>query len=137
MTKTAKIIIFGTLALIVIIGILFFVGRKPRSQDRGVGVDSLTVWGVVDAEKNWAGFVNQISTLTGVTLRYQQIPEDQYEQVLLDALAADEGPDIFAFHSTWLARHGNKIVVAPVEVISQKIFQETFVDTAFQDLVAE
>lgn len=138
MSKKGKIVILVGILLIIILALIFIFGKKPRNDDNTPDVGGqLEIWGVVDSPSNVAGFISEIIELTGAVLKYRQIPESEYEQILLDALAADEGPDIFAIHSTWLGRHANKLMPVSPELINLREFQDLFVDVVGQDLVAE
>lgn len=71
-----------------------------------------------------------------VKISYDQIPEENYEQSLIDALAAGNGPDIFMFRSDWMRKHMNKVISAPEDILSAGRFGSLFPQVAVQDFVS-
>lgn len=92
---------------------LIFFGARIFVRDPQV---QLTVWGVFDGRDI---FVNTLINAyqkkhPNVKVSYVQktylLNEAQnYEKDLIDALAADAGPDIFMVHNTWIPKHHDKI----------------------------
>lgn len=74
------------------------------------------------------------------TINYHKKDINTYEEDLIDALAAGQGPDIFFINNTWLPKHIDKLSAAPqVEtlMISPKTVKDAFVDVVAQDFVDE
>lgn len=105
----SQLIIVGGAALLVllIVALFIFGGRGPLNPERA----ELTVWGIFDETAAFAAgnaaFAEQVRPNTQIL--YERRNEQTYEQDLIQALAAGEGPDIFMFHSTWLPKHFDKI----------------------------
>lgn len=109
LSRNQIIILAGVGLLILIVGGLFiFGGRKTEKLPE---VD-LVVWGVEErnAMNNVLG--NYMGVRRNVAVKYQQMDPATYEDSLLNALAAGQGPDVFMFKNTWLPKHFNKL--APV-----------------------
>lgn len=69
-----------------------------------------------------------------VRVNYVQKNIENYEDELLDALAAGEGPDIFSIHNDWLPKHKAKTAPAPDNIFSLREFKENFLEVASADL---
>lgn len=104
---------------------------------------TLTFWGVYDDRTAFDKVIQDFQSQNlGVSVKYLQVPYDQYESTLVNALAAGTGPDVLMIHNTWLPKHGDKLAVMPAGTVNpdaQKAytfqdFQTQFVDVAAQDL---
>jgi multiple sugar transport system substrate-binding protein len=143
MTRIGKIIILAGGGILIIVLLILILGLRSQDVDPGrVGAGEIHIWGVVDKNKNISNFHTTLTNLTGANIKYRQFSEEEYEEILIDALAANEGPDIFVIHNTWLARHANKMMPVPQQFIEEgfislRMFQELFVDTVVQDLILE
>lgn len=58
---------------------------------------------------------------------------ETYNQDLLNALAAGQGPDVFAINNSWVPEYMDKIVPATSTVLSYKEFKDAFVDAVDKD----
>ena len=128
-----KIIVFGGIALVIVIGILSFVfgGRGTGNEISG----TVNVWSF-EPLAHWTNVIGAFETENPkVTIIYQQKSLDTYEAGLVNALASDQGPDVFFIHHTWLQKHGNKVFPFPEEVITIEKFKTDFVGVAVVDLV--
>ena len=133
-TRT-QLIIFGAIAVIIIIlGLVFFgvIGRAPAPQRA-----TLEFWGVYDDSSAWRAITDEYrKTHPEIFVNYTEINPDTYEKDLLEALASGNAPDIIMFHSSWLPKHGNKVVPIPQTLMTIRQFQETFPDVATTNFVA-
>lgn len=108
-------ILFSIVAAIVLFFLLGFLGVipifKPPQQNSAPDIN-LTIWGIED-DIAMRPFIDKYTAINiNARITYRKIDENNYESVLLDALASRKGPDIFMFHRSWLSRHENKIVPA-------------------------
>jgi multiple sugar transport system substrate-binding protein len=146
LSKT-RLIIIGISALIIIgtVLVLIFgfqgIGSPPPKV-------TLEFWNVFDNSDTWKPFLKTYRELhPNVRIIYKQIPFEEYETTLIDALAAGKGPDIFTIHNTWLARWQDKLEPIPqldpesraVKVLRLRpffhptSFSQTFMDVVSQD----
>ncbi|MDP3991664.1 MAG: extracellular solute-binding protein [Candidatus Colwellbacteria bacterium] len=127
-----QLIFLGVVGAIVLIFlIIFFAGGRRSSTERV----ELTVWGI-DDKVAWRDTIFQYRRLhSNVRIEYTQIDPENYEKELVNALAADRGPDIFMFNSRWLYKHGDKIAAFPSETMSLSAFSELFPKVAEQDFL--
>lgn len=130
-----QLIILGSVGGIVLIFLLLIItgiGIRPERTRT-----ALNVWGIDDP----VFFETAIKAFTddfpGVEIIYKEVEEENYEQYLIDSLAAGVGPDIFMFRSDWIGRHRNKIVSAPEKVLTIDQFQNIFPQVVIQDFVVD
>jgi len=113
--------------------VLLFFGSKPDNGPKA----ELVFWGVGDSRTVFENAISGYeSTHPNIKIKYQQFDESDYENELLNAQAAGQGPDIFMFHNTWLPKHYNKISPASAEQISLISFRNLFPQVAEQDFVS-
>jgi ABC-type glycerol-3-phosphate transport system substrate-binding protein len=72
-----------------------------------------------------------------VTIEYTKKNIETYEQDLLNALAAGNGPDIFSINNTWLNQYLDKIVPAPNNFYTIREYREAFVDAVANDMIRD
>lgn len=135
--------LLGVALLLMLLGVL--PGRKLE-EERGFSAN-LTVWGVFDTRKVWKdleGSFNRNNRVGGsVKIRYRQIPFDEYEEELLNALAAGRGPDMFYIHNPWLPKFIDKVAPMPQTQGEENVwttfpqYQEAFVDVVSDDFTRE
>lgn len=131
-----QLIILAVIAAIVLFFALVFLGILPGSKMREPQVN-LTFWGVMDDPAVFEEIFNEYKKIApNVTIEYRKIAPENYEGVLIDALAAGEGPDLLMFHSSWLPKHGNKIVPATAAEISATKVKQLFPQVVWQDFVS-
>jgi len=121
---------------VVLLIILFFSGLIPGLvrevpepvEMKFLGVDDVRVWRPIIEEYQ--------ERYTHIKIEYQQINRTDYEQALLNRLAAN-GPDIFMFHNTWLPKHYDKIAPANADQISADKFESLFPTVAIQNFAPD
>ncbi|MEK7583167.1 MAG: extracellular solute-binding protein [Patescibacteria group bacterium] len=132
-------IIGGVLGGILLL-VLFFVlvgGDAPKAQKA-----NLAMWGPFDEPSYYAQVIRDYRKVNpNISVTYTQIPAQDYEQRLISAFAAGNGPDIWLMHNTWLPKHQDKIQPLPTKIkgvkeplFTFKNFQDQFVDVAVADL---
>lgn len=130
MNFTRQQLIFLGVVAVIVVGFLalVFVGGRDKVER----VD-LTIWGV-DDEQVWDYAIYQFQkTHPGVRLKYTEFNPDTYEKELINALAANRGPDIFMLNNRWVVKHSDKIVPMPREKISLAAFSSLFPQVVEQD----
>ncbi len=131
----------GGVAFLAVIGFAFVLFRSattsPSSGSSSVKAD-LAVWGTFEDSENMGPFIAAFKQKNpNVTITYTQKNIETYETDLLNALAAGNGPDIFAIHNDWLPEYRDKLAEAPKSVMSTKAFKDVFVDVVTDDFVAD
>ncbi|MEJ0021714.1 MAG: extracellular solute-binding protein [Candidatus Doudnabacteria bacterium] len=131
-------IIGGVLVLLLILGgVLFFTsGSKPAPTNNGK--IELVWWKTFEDTENVQDFINDYQTThKNVSITFVKKDPSTYEQDLVNAIAAGNGPDIFSIHNDWLAKHSDKIAPAPDNLISLRTYSDNFVDVASSDFVED
>ena len=100
----AAFVIFLALAILGIIPIFNSSTTTPPVKGQ------LTIWGIDNQEAFRDAIDSYASLYKDLHIAYKQIDPNNYENILVDALASHSGPDIFMFHRSWLQKHGNKVV---------------------------
>lgn len=105
--------------------------------DRGETVE-LVWWKPFDDPRAAAPLIEAFSkAYPNIRVTYVAKDIETYEDELLDALAAGEGPDIFSLHNDWLPEYRNKISPAPEKAWSLRDYRESFTAVASADLIDE
>lgn len=134
-------ILGGGIALMIFVTLIFILSNLG-----GPGTTAsadLTMWGVFDDQAAFdVAIKNFEKENKGIHVDYRLIPFADYEQTLLNALAAGTGPDVLMIHNTWLPKHIDKIQSLPEKfpglkdpLMTIRQFKDLFVDVAFSDLV--
>lgn len=141
MLTRSQIIIIAAIGFVVLFFVLIFLGvipgmnlEKQSSGGGGAGggkLLQLNFWGV-ENEESLKPIIIAYQSL-GVQVNYTQFSEDNYEKNLIDALASGQGPDILAFHNTWLPKHIGKIVPVPAAVFSAVQLKNLFPQVVEKD----
>jgi ABC-type glycerol-3-phosphate transport system substrate-binding protein len=134
LTKQQIIIIF--VGLIAIVGI-FFLFKSLVGGKQGAPPVSITVWGT-----DPPSFIDSVTRYyaayrPNVTVTYRQIPADQYQETLLNALSAGSGPDAYMIGDHALPREKLRIVPEDPAVLSPAALGGVFPEAVSQDFVSD
>jgi multiple sugar transport system substrate-binding protein len=130
--------LLGMAVIAMVAGIMLLIGTSIALPNRGKNLAKaeLTMWGIWDEFQFMDRFAQDFRNLyPNVTIKYRKIAVDNYEKELTNALAEDRGPDIFAVHHTWLAKHKTKMQPIPEDVFTLQEYQDRFLDVVSQDFV--
>lgn len=143
-----QIVIIGVAGLVILFFVLLFLGVIPglKSGGNGGGLTlpngpqvQLTFWGVSDA-----GDRSAVQTLIdeylkidkSLSISYRYFDNaDTYEKTLINALATNQGPDIFMLKNGWLLKHFAKASPIADTSLSLSQFRQLFPKVAEQDFV--
>ena len=132
------LIIVSAIVVIVLLLASVFLGILPGSRPAKPAQVTLEFWGLFDDLSAWQPIFEAYQKDNGnVYFKYTKMNPDTYEQDLIEALASGKTPDIIMFHSSWLAKHGNKISPLPETLMSLRSFQETFPDVAAVNFISQ
>lgn len=119
------------------IGMLFVLGgcSLKGTPPEAYTVD-LEVWGVFDDSDAYQAMFAEYKKINPYVgeIKYRKLQPENYEEELLQALAANKGPDIFMLRNAWVANFQDKIEPAPEKYL-EKTYREAFVDVAVGDFV--
>jgi len=141
MLSRLRIIIFSVVGIGVFILMIFLLFKAldgPGGDDKA----TLIFWGVYDEASLYKDVIEQFhSVYPNASIKYQNFSFDEYENRLIEAFAANQGPDIWMMHNTWLPKHINKMTPMPETRIGSNDpmmlfsdFQSQFVDVVIQDV---
>ncbi len=129
------------LILLLVLTTFFLSGCLKKKGSKGYKVN-MEIWGVFDDSSVFESLFGDyregcrsIGANFVTNMKYRKFTIEEYKKELLDALAAGNGPDIFMIQNSWVPQFEDKIVPAPVDILTEKEFRENFVDVAGQDLI--
>jgi len=130
MTRKQVLVIAGGAVAIVIVLLIFGFIKTPKAKPA-----TLEIWGLDDEGNLQELLANYKKENKHITINYEKKSLADYETELINAFAADKGPDIWLIHNTWLPKHKDKIKELPNELFSLSDFRATFVEVVEKDLV--
>jgi multiple sugar transport system substrate-binding protein len=130
-SKRQLLILGGAGALVLLLIIAVLVGRKG-----GGSAATLSVWGVFDKSDAYEEIFRDFKRQTGISVTYVEKDITTYENELVNALAAGQGPDVFMINNAWLGKHFDKLFPAPTTLINPASVRELYPDVVSEDFVA-
>ena len=131
-----KIVLFGAgiIALILIILSIFCVIPITKNCSKTSVSGKLIFWGV-DNISAYRATIDNYSKLYDrkVQIQYHQIPEANFENELVRAMAKNQGPDILMFHNSWLLKQGDLLTPATDAQISLASLRQNFPQVVEKD----
>lgn len=106
----------GLIVVVVIVVAVIFMTRQSTTQNGTTTpkTTTITIWQPIDSEDIWKPIINEyLLENKNLKIIYSQKPLATYEQEVVDALAAGQGPDIWAVHNSWMVKHKDKLAAAP------------------------
>ncbi|MBI2100134.1 MAG: extracellular solute-binding protein [Candidatus Vogelbacteria bacterium] len=127
MTNFQIAVIVAAIALL-LIGVLIFAGILPgfRPSPGGAG-GQVTLWGTLDSEAIRPA-LDEFGRdhKSEFTLVYKQKDARTFEADLVDALAANKGPDLVILPSDLIVKQSDKLLTLPYQSYSLRQFKDTF-----------
>ncbi|QSH39644.1 extracellular solute-binding protein [Candidatus Kaiserbacteria bacterium] len=124
-----QIVILGVFIFFIVVAVLVFASFTGGNNNRDIG--EVTVWGSFDEDVMEAHFRTLADENSEVNnVKYREVPEDEFQVDLVEALANGTGPDLFILDQSNLLRHWNKVQSIPYETISEREFKDTYIDEA-------
>ena len=127
------------LVLIVVFGLLFFValfllrnfdGGEPAEDVSNLGA-GLTIWGVLPASAMDTLLQKMRDVDEGYNnVSYRYIPPEQFDDVFVNALADQKGPDLLLLPHDRLAEHRARLQSIPYENFPIRDFRSAYIDGA-------
>ena len=130
LTKTQVIIIMGALVLVIIVGALGLFNLRPTTNNNPATKATLTVWGTESPDVIGA----LAAAYPYAAVSYQQFPAASYDNSILSALAAGNGPDVFEIQNREVPKF--KFLLAPLPTSTQA-FTSLQLSQLFPDVVAQ
>lgn len=128
-----KQIVIAAMGLVLLVTLTILIIANLRPKEGGGETAKLTAWGILE-ESVFSELVGSYAAVQpGVELTYRKIDKNNYERVLINALAAGEGPDIYMIRNRWLPKETARIIPAPFELFNVAKMQEFFPAVVEQD----
>jgi len=131
----SQLIILGSVLFMVLLVVGIFTGILPGARKLGKQLPDITlkIWGVDDQGLFQDNLGSYQALRTNAHVNYEQINPATYEQDIINALAAGNGPDIIMFNNSWLPKHYNKLVPVKDTQLNLKSLKDIFPTVVEQD----
>jgi ABC-type glycerol-3-phosphate transport system substrate-binding protein len=134
LTKNQIAIMF--VGLIAVVGVIFLF-KWLLGNKQGPAPVAIVVWGT-----DPASFMDSVRGYyagyrPNVMVSYQQIPESQYQETLLNALAAGSGPDAYMISNHALPREKLRIIPSDPAALPPAALKGVFPEAVSQDFVMD
>lgn len=131
--KIVLIIIFG---IIIFAVLLIFLGVVPGLQknDPKNQIVSLEFWGVFDRRDVME---KATSIIPGFKITYKEVDAKNYEADLINALASDNGPDVFMVHNSWIPKHKDKLIPVTAKDLGISSLRDLYPTVVAQDFAPD
>ena len=128
-----NVIVFIIIGVLVIAALGIFTGAIPisRTSDENGIAGQISVWlpeNRAYAEKIISEDFRQANEKINVS--FKKIPDGIYEREILEALAANNAPDVWLLSHELVFKHQNKISPIPFSQITKRTYLDTFIDAA-------
>lgn len=141
MSNTLKYTILAAFIIIAVVLMLVWAGVIPGLRIVGnstIKRANLTMWGVDDNPDVYKKLIAAYQAANpGIKITYQQKSKETYEEDLIRAFAAGNGPDIFSINHNWLARYGDILSPAPKEIFPIADYRNSFLDAVQRDFAPQ
>jgi multiple sugar transport system substrate-binding protein len=137
--KNRKVIIAAGVFMtaMIILMVAAALGFNPRRGQKLQNAD-LIMWGLWDDSELMNKYISEFRKQYGnIKIEYRKLTPQEYETELVNALAENRGPDIFAMHHTWYSKHKNKLSPMSEEIMTLKDYKDRFVDVVYDDFVVD
>lgn len=133
-----QIIAIGVVFVIILFFVGIFTGILPglKNQKTPPPQMDLVIWGIGDEGDAFNSSLLAYTKLyPNIKTAYKKIDEANYEQDLVNALAAGRGPDIFMVGNSWLPKHSDKMSVMPQGKINLSQLRSLFPEVVEKDFM--
>lgn len=120
-----QLVLIGIFGVFIVGGIIIFAAYRGSSASRV----NVTVWGTI-SPNTFSDIIRStdLSDSKLYNVQYVQRAEDEFDQAFVEALASDQGPDIFMLPSEKVLKHRNKIFPIPYDIFTQRQFKDLFIE---------
>jgi ABC-type glycerol-3-phosphate transport system substrate-binding protein len=132
-TSPFQIVILVVMILGTVVGVLAFSGylKLGKSSSSTASVTgSVSIWGTLPRSA-MAEFINEQSTKNrDLKLSYTEVPEENFNQTVIEAIAAGKGPDVVIIDDSMLLQYQNKAFVIPYTSYTEGQMKTNFIREA-------
>ncbi len=125
-----KNILLGVGIFAVILSVLIFSGKISIGSKASVAQGDVIMWGTIP-EESMSDIIQSFNPKAkSYAVRYRYVPEKDFNQRLLEALASGTGPDTILAPYQVILSQAHRISPFPVTSLGEKDFKDTYVDGA-------
>ncbi len=122
-----QIILTSIFGFFILIGVILFAGFSSNKNDISIG--SVLIWGTIE-KSVMNGVIRDLIDKDDSfeKVKYEQIDEINFDNILAEAMAEGKGPDLFFLPQNKIIKHQNKILAIPYETFSLRDFKDYFIE---------
>lgn len=138
-----RIIIFAAIGVVVFVLVLMFVGVIPglKKNDPKTASPSgkISMWVIRDTADDYDASIKRFKGLyPNIAVTIKTFPDEiTYSRMLLDALASNQGPDIFMVDNVSVLKNANKIEALPKQKLPLTQIQSFFPRVVEKDFTSQ
>lgn len=123
-------ILLGVGIFSVLLSVLIFSGKLPVGKKQAAAQGDVVMWGTLP-DTQMDDIIQSFNPKARTySVRYQYVPEKDFKQRLLEALASGTGPDLILTPYQIILSQSHRIYPFPVTSMGEKMFKDTYVDGA-------
>ncbi len=123
-----RTILLGAGVFAALLSILIFSGKIPLGDKSSQATGEVVIWGTIDdaaMNRILSEYNPKVKTFRA---SYKQIPEAQFNQTLLEALANGTGPDLIMVPHQYILANASRLYPFPSSSLTQKAYNDLYVD---------
>ncbi|MFA6227170.1 MAG: extracellular solute-binding protein [Candidatus Paceibacterota bacterium] len=126
MKNSFQIILLSIFGFFIILGLVIFASYKVNNSKTNNA--EISIWGSVDQNifNNLLSKIRQDLNIE-LNIKYTQKERSILDQSLIEAIASGKGPDVVLLPSDLIIRYSDKISLISPQILSERIFSDTFV----------
>ncbi len=136
-----KILIIGGIVVfffVLIVGAVLLAGNTGKKNTGSKEQVELVWWKPFNDRSDMEALISEYQKVRkNVTIKYVKKNINTYEEELLNAIASGNSPDIFSIHNDWLPKHIDKMAPITEGLMSQREYEDAFVDVAADDFIKD
>lgn len=108
------------LSILILLSVVLLSGfgckRLDKSTQAAIKPITLEYWRVFDGTDDFSDIIAKYRARhPHITIKYKKLRYEEYEDIILNALAEDRGPDILSIQSSWMKKYQSKLSPMPAE----------------------
>lgn len=130
--KDSKVLII--VAIVFVVVLIAFATIKLLGKSKKT-VEEITWWGLWENQNIVQPLISAYeSTHPNVKINYIEQSKEDYRERLTNAIAKENGPDIFSFHNTWVPMFKSNLDAIPSSVMTAADFSQKYYPVITSDL---
>jgi len=122
-------IVLGVLALSAVVATILFATAGKGDPNTQVGTGgTVQLWGTLNKRSVDTVLSVLMQENEGFSVKYTQIPEDQFDRTLVESIASGIGPDAIILPNDLIIRQLDKVFILPYENFSERTFKDVFTE---------